>query len=282
MWIKKSLPAKGVNSSLRMNRGGFTLLEVLIAAMLFTLIMGAVYSTFRSALNLYRAGTSQRTISQEVRMMHTITLRDLRSTLGIDETSYDVSPYQKDTTKDIDYSTDTSWIKDETTYSAAEYDFVGDATTMRFYSYGTAPLGRLKVLRQGIFQISYTYADKKLTRKVDEKTGKISEEEDLASRVKACEFSYGYKKEGQIYWAEKWDSRRDDSRSPKNSDEEESLFDPERNKSVRIYPDNLPDAVRITMTLEFPDNPKAEGEEYEWYCEIPSAKPTVVKEAPQE
>ncbi len=263
-------------------QGGFTLLEVLIAAVLFTLIMGAVYSTFRTALGLYKAGTSQRELSQEARILHSITMRDLRSVLGIDETSYDIAPYQKDTTQNIDYSTDTSWIQDETTYSQAEYDFVGNATTMTFYSYGSVPLGKLKVLRQGIFKITYTYEDKKLNRKVDEQTGTIAEDEDLVHGIKSCELSYGYKKAGQLFWASKWDSRLDNNRTPKDAEEEDSLFDPERKDAIRVYPDNLPDAVRIKMTLEIPDNPKAEGEEFDWFCEIPSTKPSIVKEATNE
>src|SRR5690349_18950047 len=90
---------------------GFTLLEVLLAVVIFSLIIGAIYSTFRQGLLMYKVSNTEKQIFQESRLLNDITERDLRSALSIDETYYDIPPFQVDTTQDVDFSTDTSWIQ---------------------------------------------------------------------------------------------------------------------------------------------------------------------------
>jgi prepilin-type N-terminal cleavage/methylation domain-containing protein len=258
--------------------GGFTLVEVLLAVVIFSMVIGAVYSTFNSAMKIYRTGTLEKQVFQEARMLQNITMRDLRSSLAIEETFYDIPPFALDTTEQIDFSTDTSWVQDESNYSQNLYPFLGTTSTMSFYCYSVVPLGLIRGIRQGTFQVKYSFDNLELLREATEQNGNISEKEDLVHRLTKCEFSFGYKKEGQIFWNDKWDSRRDDNRTPKNDEEVDSFFDPERKKAIRVYPDNLPDAVRILLVMKDPENPASEGREFEWLCEIPSAKPSIVKE----
>lgn len=261
---------------------GFTLLEVILAVLIFSMIIGAVYATFRSAIQMYKVGGLQRTVYQEARMLHSMTMKDMRSTLGIEETFYDIPPFPLDTTGTVDYSHDTSWVPDETTYSVALYPFLGSATSISCYSYGEVPLGFLKGMRQGIFKINYDYVAPVLSRKVDDISGDFKESEDLVHHLMSCELSYGYKKEGKMYWTDHWDSRRDDNRTPKDEKESDDFFNPERKTGIRVYPDNLPDAVRIVVKIQRPDNPKGEGQEFEWLCDVPSAKPSFIKEKKQD
>ena len=147
---------------------GFTLLEVLLAVVIFSLIIGAIYSTFRQGLLMYKVSNTEKQIFQESRLLTDITERDLRSALSIDETFYDIPPFMVDTTQDIDYSTDTSWIEDETSFSIAPYPFIGTSTSISMFSVAEVPLGTVKGLRQGIFHIDYNYQKKALSRQADE------------------------------------------------------------------------------------------------------------------
>src|SRR5208337_1336925 len=95
---------------LLMTKKGFTLLEVLIGVVIFSLIIGAVYSTFRAGLQMYKVGSTEKQLFQEARTLTDFTQRDLRSIPAIDETYYDIPPVPADTTGEIDYTTDTSWV----------------------------------------------------------------------------------------------------------------------------------------------------------------------------
>jgi prepilin-type N-terminal cleavage/methylation domain-containing protein len=254
---------------------GFTLLEVLLAVVIFSLVIGAVYSTFRAGLLMYRIGNQEKQIFQEARLLQNFTQRDLRSILAIEETYYDIPPIQQDTTSDIDYSSDTSWVPEESSYSVAPYPFIGTVSTMSFYSFAEVPLSTVRGLREGIFHIDYAYKDTTLFRNADEITGGIQEEEDMVHNILSCEFNYGFGKEEKWYWVENWDSRRDLNRTPKSDEAWDSLFDIERKNAVRVYPDNLPDAIRVRMILKDPGNARSEGREFEWVCDIPATKPTV-------
>ncbi len=270
-----------------LRQGGFTLLEVLLAVLIFTMILGAVYATFQSAIRMYMTANTEKRFFQETRMLHTITLRDLRSTLGIDETFFDIPPFTWDTTSSNfaipdNYRSDTTYVTDETTYSQSPYPFLGTASTMNFYSYSWVPLGMIRGMRQGIFEISYSISSNELVRSVHEMTGSINEKESLVTNLVSFKFEYGYKKQSIIYWVDTWDSRRDDNRTPKTEDEEDDFFAEDRKKNFRVYPDNLPDAVRIKMVLKDPDQPKLAPESYEWACELPCAKPTFIKEVQED
>ena len=228
---------------------------------------------------MYKVSNTEKQIFQESRLLTDITERDLRSALSIDETFYDIPPFMVDTTQDIDYSTDTSWIEDETSFSIAPYPFIGTSTSISMFSVAEVPLGTVKGLRQGIFHIDYNYQKKALYRQADEITGDISEDEDLVHRILSFQINYGYGKDDKWYWVDKWDSRKDNYRYPKDADTEDSLFDVNRRKPLRIYPDNLPDAVRFRMRLQEVDNPKSPGREFEWVCDLPAAKPTEKKQS---
>ncbi len=256
---------------------GFTLLEVLLGVVIFSLIIGAVYSTFRAGLQMYKVGSTEKQLFQEARTLTDFTQRDLRSIPGIDETSYDIPPIQPDTTGEMDYSTDTSWVPDETSYSIAPYPFYGTTTSLSLYTFEEVPLGTVKGMREGIFHVDYTYTNNVLFRNANEITGNtfssISESEDLVHHVLSCEFNYGYWKDNKWYWVDTWDSRRDSYRNQKSDQDAESLLDISRVNYVHVYPDNLPDAVKIKLLLQEVDNPKSPGREFEWISEIPSSKP---------
>ena len=206
-------------------------------------------------------------------MLSDFTQRDLRSILAVEETYYDIPPFPIDTTEDIDYSTDTSWIPDETSYSIQPYPFMGTGTSMSFYTYAEVPLGSVKGLREGIFHVNYDFKKKVLWRSAEEVTGDTKENEDMVHRILSCEFNYGYRKDEKWHWVDNWDSRRDVFRHEKQDKDSDSLLEVTRTNVIRIWPDNLPDAVKIKLRLQEIDNPKSPGREFEWVSEIPASKP---------
>lgn len=261
-------------------KSGFTLLEVLLAVVIFSLVIGAVYSTFRAGLQMHKIGSAEKETFQKARILHNLTQRDFRSILAIEETYYDIPPFPIDTTENpyFDFTTDTSWVLDETLFSLSPFPFLGTLDSVSLYSYGEVPLGSIRGLRQGIFHIQYNLKNNKLYRSTDEITGNISDSEMLVDNINFLEFNYGYGKEGNWYWVEQWDSRRDKFRNPKSDDDAEALFDYQRRSVVRVYPDNLPNAVRVRVRLQEPDNPRAEGREIEWITKIPAAKPLLIQQ----
>jgi len=63
----------------RLRRAGFTLLEIIVAVTIFSILTVAVYSTFRIGLRSYKAGREQMVINQTGRVAFDLFARDLRS-----------------------------------------------------------------------------------------------------------------------------------------------------------------------------------------------------------
>ncbi len=63
----------------RQQQAGFTLAELIVASMLLAIVMGAVYTSFQSALNLWRQGDQHFETYQEMRTAASIMTRELNS-----------------------------------------------------------------------------------------------------------------------------------------------------------------------------------------------------------
>lgn len=61
---------------------GFTLLELTVATILFTIVMTAVYSSFRSAINAWKLGEENLTTFQDARIALSMMTRELQCTLA--------------------------------------------------------------------------------------------------------------------------------------------------------------------------------------------------------
>lgn len=72
------------------NQSAFTLLEVLIAVVIFSIVMTALYSTFRVGLKAYRAGMDNMDEMQQARFIFDAVTRDVRAIYYLDESAYNV------------------------------------------------------------------------------------------------------------------------------------------------------------------------------------------------
>ena len=67
---------------------GFTLLEVMIASVIFSIVVSALYSTFRIGMKAYRIGQENMDELQQVRFIFDTFTKDVRSVYYLDESAY--------------------------------------------------------------------------------------------------------------------------------------------------------------------------------------------------
>ncbi len=73
------------------NDRGFTLLEVLLATLIFSLVIMALYTSFRVGTRVYRAADEKGSLLQEGRVTLDLLTRDIQSVYYMPETSYNQS-----------------------------------------------------------------------------------------------------------------------------------------------------------------------------------------------
>ncbi|MDI6784749.1 MAG: prepilin-type N-terminal cleavage/methylation domain-containing protein, partial [bacterium] len=232
---------------------GFTLLEIILGVLIFTMVIAAVYTTFRTGLNVYRSGTSMKTVYQTSRAILDNLQPDFRSICGIEETFYDVPPPPpKQDTEETTYGEDTGLIE-ETTYARNPYPFSGTTAKVSFYCIREEPVVHQSLFREQVFAIRYYLDGTKLFREqadVSAAAGsRFATVDEIADNVVSFRIRYGYLKEAQWTWVEDWDSRLAQYRHPREQKEDSEIVT-RRTVPIRIYPDLLPEAIEITFSLQ--------------------------------
>ena len=262
------------------NETGFTLLEIILGVLIFTMVIAAVYTTFRTGITVYRSGTSVKTVYVTSRAVLDNLQPDLRSICGIEETCYDVPPPPpSQDTEETTYGEDTALI-DETTYSRNPYPFSGNTTEVSFYCIRENPVFHQSLLREQVFALRYYLDGTKLIRERAEVSSPVGSRtasvDEIADNVVSFRIRYGYIKEDKWNWVESWDSRLDKYRHPREQKEDLEIVT-KRTVPIRIYPDLLPEAIEVTFSLQ-----ETEGKsrfigtvyEYSMITKIPTAKPS--------
>ncbi|MCX7919714.1 MAG: type II secretion system protein GspJ [bacterium] len=251
---------------------GFTLLEIILGVLIFTMVIVAVYTTFRTGLAVYRSGIAMKSVYVSVRAITETIRLDLRSVCAIEETYYDVPPPPpQPQTEEPTYGEDTIIIE-ETMYSRNPYPFSGNTTEISFYTIRTIPVVRQSLLREQIMAVRYYLEENKLYR---ERAGitalaETAVGEEIADNVEKFRVRYGYVKENKWFWVDTWDSRRDVYRHPREPKDDSEIIT-RRTVPLRIYPDLLPEAVEITFAISEPDTRRPIVHEYQTIILIPTA-----------
>jgi len=259
---------------------GFTLIEIVLGVLIFSMVIAAVYTTFRTGLMVYRSGTSMKTVYVSSRAVVDIVQPDLRSICGIEETFYDVPPPPppEQGAESTTYGEDTIII-DETSYSRNPYPFSGNTATVSFYCIQETPVFHKSLLREQIVALRYYLDGKTLLRERAEitsaRTGPgIAIVEEIADQLVSFRIRYGYFKENKWNWVEDWDSRLDKYRHPREPVEDSELNSPQT-VPIRIYPDLLPEAVEFTFSIQETESGKKPViHEFQLIAKIPTAKPS--------
>jgi hypothetical protein len=274
------IPAKaGIKSDIRYLQSeiGFTLLEIILGVLIFSMVIAAVYTTFRTGITVYRSGTSVKTVYVSSRAVLDTMQPDFQSICGIEETAYDVPPPPpSQDTEDIYYSEDTIVI-DETSYSRNPYPFSGNITEVSFYCVRENPVVHQSLLREQVFAIRYYLEGTNLYReRADLSSPALSRSatvDEIAENVVAFQIRFGYVKENKWIWVEDWDSRIDKYRHPREqTDETETTT--KRTVPIRIYPDLLPEAIKISFSIREREGKRPLIHEFSLVTAIPTARPS--------
>lgn len=265
------------NLGLDISHSGFTLLEIILGVLIFTMVIAAVYTTFRTGIAVYRSGTSVKTVYIASRAVIDNLQPDFRSICGIEETAYDVppSPPSQDT-EDTYYSEDTIVI-DETAYSRNPYPFSGNTAEVSFYCVRENPVVHQSLLREQVFAIRYYLEGTNLYRERADLSSPASSRtasvDEIAENVVALRIRFGYIKENKWVWVEDWDSRIDQYRHPREqTDETETTT--RRTVPIRIYPDLLPEAIEVSFSIREREGRRPIIHTFTVITQIPTAKPS--------
>ncbi|MFB3894791.1 MAG: PilW family protein [bacterium] len=256
------------------SHAGFTLLEIILGVLIFTMVIAAVYTTFRTGIAVYRSGTSVKTVYVASRAVADTMQPDFRSICGIEETAYDVPPPPpSQDTEDTSYSEDTIVI-DESSYARNPYPFSGNTAEVSFYCVRENPVVHQSLLREQVFAIRYYLEGTNLYRERADlsspASSRVASVDEIADNVVGFRIRFGYMKEDKWVWVEDWDSRIDKYRHPREQTDEIELTT-KRTVPIRIYPDLLPDAIEVTFSIREREGKKPIIHEFIVVTQIPAA-----------
>jgi len=263
----------------------FTLLEVLIATTIFSLVAAALYTTFRTGVRAYESSEKEIVRMQHARVIFDTISRDLRSVYSLPETSYNnnlrislIQFGQMRLRAEIEGRLDEFLYGDRNNpddrgapnpydnFIEINLDFKatdgGDIDSMTFVRYQYDD-GVTRIQPWALGRITYSVENGELIRTEEDiiqprkdKEGnaieeKIPRREVLAKGLVKFDLHFGYFKED--YWMESndWDSNAKRYRNPMEElDEEDPLYQ-EKCRWDQMKPvDGLPAFVRVNLEIE--------------------------------
>jgi hypothetical protein len=257
---------------------GFTLLEIILGVLIFTMVIAAVYTTFRTGITVYRSGSSVKTVYVTSRAVLDTMQPDFRSICEIEETAYDVlPPPPSQDTEETTYGEDTIVI-DETSYSRNPYPFSGNIAEVSFYCVRENPVVHQSLLREQVFAVRYYLDGTNLYRERADLSSPASSRtaavDEIAENVVGFRIRFGYVKENKWIWVDDWDSRVDKYRHPREQTDETEQTTSKRTAPIRIYPDLLPEAIEVSFSIREREGKRSPIHEYSLITKIPTARPS--------
>ena len=272
-------------------RGAFTLLEVLLAVTIFSLVTACLYTTFRVGTRAYTAGQREINRMQNSRVIFDTISRDLRSIYYRPETSYNINMrqmvnrfHQQYLRAEIEGRLDEFLYgdkddsEDEGTPNPYEFgieidlDFRAenkdDVDTMTFvrYQYDDGITG---IQPWGLGRITYVMEDDELIRMEEDVIEPMKDHEGnaieekvprrdvLAKGVKKFALYYGFFFDEDWMEAEDWHSNEKRYRNPTEELDEEEPDYVQRLREEQMKPvDGLPAFVRGVLEIEDEKQPQ--------------------------
>jgi len=276
------------------NPEAFTLIEVLLAISIFSLVVTSLYTTFRVGMRSYASGEREINRMQHARVIFDTIDRDIRSVYYMPETSYNqnlrraVSRFQQEWMKaELDGRLDEFLYGDENhpekeqalnpyemgieidLHFKADNQADLDSLTFVRYQYNDGltniqpwGLGRIRYLVEGE-QLIRTEED--IIEPMKDMQGTVIEEkiprrDVLAEGVKRFDLRFGFFYQDDWMEAEDWDSKAKRYRNPTVELDEEDPDYPEKLKREQMKPeDGLPAFIRITLDIE--DEKQSKGDQ---------------------
>jgi prepilin-type N-terminal cleavage/methylation domain-containing protein len=272
----------------------FTLLEVLLAITIFSLVVVSLYATFRVGLRAYASGQREIDRMQHSRVLFESLSRDLRSVYYAPETSYNtnlrraLTRFQEEMMKaEMEGRLDEFLygVEGDPNNPAARNPYeVGLEIDLHFKGDNSEGLDRLSFVRYqyddgispiqpwSLSRVEYFVEDDTLYRteadiiqpmkdlegvEIEEK---FPRKDPLAKGVRKFDIQYGFFYQEDWMMAEDWDSSARQYRNPKQELDEEDPDYPAKLKRESLKPeDGLPAFVQITMDIVEPDKRKSAG-----------------------
>jgi len=270
---------------LKQSNIGFTLLEVLIATTIFSLVATALYTTFRVGVRAYESGEKEIVRMQHARVIFDTISRDLRSVYSLPETSYNKNlrnslarfeqlKLRAETEGRLDEflfgdrnnpddqgapNPYDSFIEINLDFKATDGGGMDSMTFVR-YQYDD---GVTRIQPWSLGRITYSVENGELVRTEEDvfqprkdKEGNVIEEklprrEVLARGLVKFDVHFGYFRDGDWMESDDWDSTAKRYRNPMEElDEEDPLYQ-EKSRWEQMKPvDGLPAFVRVKLEIE--------------------------------
>lgn len=259
---------------------GFTLLEVLVAMTIFTVLASALYATFSTAMRAYEVGMESGEILQIGRFSIDTVARDIKSVYYRNETSYNIlHNSQKEVIRErLDEASEHVVDQDEIREMIDEFNlyfpgldlgFRGGPSEMSFVrrqiQVGVRPLQPMRLAR-----VRYYVEDRELLREEtdvflmpldysgEEVVPAAPRPEVIIENVEELSFAYGFYYDGEWLEAEDWNSADRDKRVDKMEilpyDPLMEQFQYDMQQIVERQPnDQLPSYVRMRLVIKDPD-----------------------------
>ncbi|MCX7018701.1 MAG: prepilin-type N-terminal cleavage/methylation domain-containing protein [bacterium] len=260
----------------------FTLLEVMVAMVIFTLVMSSLYVSFRTAIKAFDIGMTHSELDQTARYALTQISDDLRNLFYKTANSYNVTSRQQDAmaqqreqqrlqsgvqiTVGEDANTPDTGPPIDISFRATDN---GDQDDISFARYQT--LKRNEDRKPwGLARIRYYMGNNMLMRSIDDiKTPETDEDgneipkvtqpqtDKIANNVKSFSLKFGYFTESEWRTAQDWDSNAEKYRNPPTEEETNlvaqdlaSMVQADQQKQQK--PDDLPAWVEVSVTFTDP------------------------------
>lgn len=289
---------------MRSKLSAFTLLETLLAVLIFSIVVTALYSTFRIGMRAYEVGERNMDVMQRSRFIFDMLSKDLRTVYYEDESNYNMTYRQyviqfenererarREGYLDefLDRVEDENYPNPYSISASIDLSFTGmdDGETdgLSFVTYQSAD-GKTATPPWGLTRITYAIENKCLVRETDDvflpertKEGEeIPKPEPLkttvAEGVKRFDLKYGYFFDMDWYEADDWDSHQKHYRNPSPEVEEDDPNYAYIMQLARNRPDDgLPAYVAVDLVLT-EASPRARERHFQSLIRIPRAEET--------
>ncbi len=277
-------------------RRAFTLIEIMVAMVIFSLVMASLFASFRAAVKSYDLGITRSEGDQGMRFAISQVTDDLRNVFYRNPNSYNVNRRQRE---QMAAARDAKLLKSGAAGRQAEdpaLPDLGPPIDLTFRSSDGGDNDQISFVRQqtmkhgedrkpwGLGRVGYLIKDNALYRTLDDVMAPETDEygneipketrpaeEKIATNVKAVDFKFGYWHDGEWLTAPDWDSNAPRYRNPyeedPDKDKAQGQGQPElpadqaaliQQQEQAQRADDLPAWVEITFTFLDPNRPESE------------------------
>jgi len=290
----------------RPSRHGFTLIEVMVATVILSLVMGSLVMTFQTAMKAYSLGMGHAESEQTARFVMNQIVDDLRNLFYKPASQYNVVRRQREQMieQQIKQALQSGMTEAEISEEFALED-LGPEIDLSFRGEDNGDSDDLTFVRLqhltrredrkmwGLARVRYAIEGGELVRslddvlapEVDDNGNEIPKpvepvKERLARGVEGFDVKYGYYYGGEWYSAPDWNSNENRYRNPREDDDEvgvSGITDPNRalEQAQNMPPDNVPAWVEVSVVFRDMKNPERKRT-YRQVVQLPQSQETYI------